>query len=110
MGLGVRSLVVLLNNGFSFLCPTSGSFTDIFGYELNEATQLAANAKCYQALEQSEGRIKEGLLTSVLVNHFDETAYACWRRYIGIHNCSNELYTICSSILNGAKVLNDAHP
>ena len=108
-GPGVRSLVVLLNNGFKLsLSNIRQFFTDIFGYELNEATQLAANAKCYQALEQSEGRIKEGLLASV-VNHFDETGIRVGGKLHWLHNCSNELYTyLFVHPKRGKKALNDA--
>lgn len=92
-GSGVRSLVVLLNNSFKLSYSNIRQFfTDVFGYELNEGTQIAANAKCFEALNESEAQIKEHLLASA-VNHFDETGLRVAGKLHWLHNCSNEEYT-----------------
>jgi transposase len=92
-GAGVRSLVVLLNNSYKLSYSNIRQFfSDVFGYDLNESTQTAANAKCYEALGESELKIKEHLLASA-VNHFDETGLRVAGKLHWLHNCSNEGYT-----------------
>ena len=92
-GPGVRSLVVLLNNGFKLsFSRIRQFFTDVFGYQLNESTQISANNKCYEALAQSELQIRQALLGSA-VNHFDETGLRVAGELHWLHNCSNEQFT-----------------
>ena len=92
-GPGVRALSVLLNNSYQIsFSKIRQFFCDVFGYELNEGTQVSANQKCYEALEASEERIKQELLKSPL-NHFDETGLRAANKLHWLHNCSNALFT-----------------
>ena len=92
-GARVRSLAVLLNVGFKLSHSRIRQFFgDVFGYHLNESTQISSNKKCYHALSQSEEMIKQKLLDSP-VNHFDETGLRVAGKTHWLHNCSNESYT-----------------
>ena len=92
-GPGVRSLSVLLNNGYQVsFSKIRRFFCDVFGYELNESTQVSANQKCYEALEVSQERIRQELLQSP-VNHFDETGLRVAGKLHWLHNCSNAAFT-----------------
>ena len=107
-GAGVRSLVVLLNNGFKLsYAKIRQFFCDVFGYELNESTQVSANQKCYQVLAKSEQRLIWQLLNSK-VNHFDETGLRVNGKLHWLHNCSNRLYTyLFIHARRGKKALKD---
>ena len=107
-GSGVRALVVLLNNGYKLsFAKIRQFFSDVFGYELNEGTQLAANGKCYEALIQSEQQVQQALLTSP-VNHFDETGLRVAGKLHWLHNCSNQYYTyLFVHAKRGKKALRD---
>jgi len=92
-GPGVRSLVVLMNNSFKLSFSNIRQFfTDLFGYNLNESTQVDANYRCYEALAESELRIMEELLSSA-VNSFDETGLRVASKLHWLHNCSNDKFT-----------------
>jgi transposase len=92
-GSNVRSLTVLLNTGFKLpFSKIRQFFNDVFGYELNESTQITAQQKCYEALEGAEQNIQKQLLAS-LVNHFDETGMRVAGKLHWLHNCSNPQYT-----------------
>lgn len=107
-GSGVRSLVVLLNNGYKLsFAKIRQFFSDVFGYQLNESTQIRANEKCYEALVPSEARIKQALLCSP-VAHFDETGLRVAGKLHWLHNCSNQYYTYLFIHTNrGKKALSD---
>ena len=92
-GHGVRSLSVLLNNayGLSF-SRIRQFFADVFGYELNESTQVTANDTCYEALADSEQVTRQQLLSS-LVNHYDETGLRVAGKNYWLHTCSNHQFT-----------------
>lgn len=92
-GSGVRALVTLLN--ISYKIPfkkIKTLFSDLYGYALNESTQINTLNKCHDLLEISEDQIKDQLLKSQ-VNHFDETGLRVAGELNWLHNCSNELYT-----------------
>jgi hypothetical protein len=92
-GSGVRSLVVVLNNGLKLSFSNIRQFfTDVFGYELNESTQCSAIHMCNEALIESEAQIKEHLLTSP-VDHFDETGLRVGEKLHWLHNYSKEWCT-----------------
>lgn len=92
-GPGVRSLSVLLNNGYQIsFSKIRRFFCDVFGYELNESTQLSANHRCYESLQSSQQRIQQELLQSP-VNHFDETGLRVAGKLHWLHNCSNAKFT-----------------
>lgn len=92
-GSNVRALVTLLN--ISYKIPfkkVKTLFSDLYGYALNESTQISTLNKCYNLLEFSECQIKEHLLTSQ-VNHFDETGLRVAGKLHWLHNSSNKLFT-----------------
>ncbi len=92
-GPGVRSLVVLMNNSLKVsFSHIRQFFTDLFGYQLNESTQVDANNRCYEALAESECSITRALLDSA-VNSFDETGLRVAGKLHWLHNCSNEQFT-----------------
>lgn len=92
-GNGVRALTVLLNTGFKLpFGKIRQFFIDVFGYALNESTQINAQVRCYEQLAESEQCIRQKLLNSV-VNHFDETGLRVQGKPQWLHNCSNSEYT-----------------
>jgi transposase len=92
-GNGVRALSVLLNTGLNMpLGKVRQFFADIFGYDLNDSTQLSAHQKCYDLTAPSENQLRQLLLDSQ-VNHFDETGLRVGGRLHWLHNCSNDKYT-----------------
>jgi len=92
-GFGVRSLSVLLNNAYCLsFSRIRQFFGDVFGYELNESTQVTANANCYTALADSEQFIQQELLNSP-VTYFDETGVRVAGKTHWLHTCSNETFT-----------------
>lgn len=107
-GSNVRALAVLMNTAYKLpFAKIRQFFGDVFGYELNESTQLTAQQRYYDLLEQSEEKIQESLLNSP-VNHFDETGMRVTGKLHWLHNCSNNLYTYLFIHTNrGLKALND---
>lgn len=105
-GQGVKAFTVLLATDYKMpLANISQLFHDLFGYELNESTSLNAQAACGEALEESEGVIRQKLLDSP-VNHFDETGLRVQGKLHWLHVCSNSLYTYLFVHANrGAKAL-----
>ena len=92
-GSGVRALVTLLAINYKIpFKKVKTLFADLFGYPLNESTQVRALNKCNDLLEDTESQIKDRLLSSQ-VNHFDETGLRVAGKLHWLHNCSNELYT-----------------
>ncbi len=95
-GNGVRALSVLLNTGLNMpLGKVRQFFADIFGYDLNDSTQLSAHRKCYGLTAASEGQLRHRLLGS-RVNHFDETGLRVAGKLHWLHNCSNSKCTYLS--------------
>lgn len=92
-GNGVKSYVVMLNTLFKLpYNKIQLLFEDLFGFPINASTIFAANEKCYNNLEDSEGVIKKNLITSD-VAHADETGLRIEGRLQWLHNLSNNLYT-----------------
>lgn len=92
-GSGVRTLVVLLQTGLNVSYrKVRQFFTDLFDYQLNEATQINTQDKCYELLQSSEEVIQSSLLNSP-VNHFDETGIRVAGNNHWLHNCSNDKFT-----------------
>lgn len=92
-GHGVRALSTLLNTGLNMpYGKVRRLFCDLFGYELNESTQLSAQQRCYELLGSEEDRIKSALLNS-MVNHYDESGVRINAKLHWLHVCSNEQYT-----------------
>lgn len=92
-GIGVKSLVVLLNIAFQLpLKKIQTLFIDLFGYSINEKTIIGATQKCYDQLEQSEQVIKQSLLQK-LVAHFDETGLRVFGKLHWLHTACNKMFT-----------------
>ena len=92
-GSGVRTLTVLLYNGMNLSYGKIRQlFTDLFGYELNESTQINAQKRCSTNIEPVELQIRQALLES-LINHYDETGLRVAGKLHWMHNCSNEQLT-----------------
>ena len=92
-GSGVRALVTLLNVEYKIPYKKIKTlFGDLYGYSLNEATQIKALKKAYDSLAGSETQIKTELLASP-VNHFDETGLRVAGKLHWLHNSSNKLFT-----------------
>ena len=92
-GSGVRALVTLLSVNYKMpFNKIKTLFSDIYGYALNESTQVSTLNKCYHLLEQPASQIKDQLLASQ-VNHFDETGLRVAGKLHWLHNCSSHLYT-----------------
>lgn len=106
-GPGVKALTVLLNTDYKIpYAKIKGFFADVFGYEINEGTQVAQQQQCHDLLEPTEQVIKERLLESP-VNHFDETGLRIKGKNRWLHTCSNALYTyLFAHSKRGKKAIN----
>ncbi len=92
-GVGVKSLVVLLNVAFQLpVKKTKTLFADLFGYAINEKTIIEATQKCYDHLEQSEKVVKQSLLKKLVV-HFDETGVRVLGKLHWLHTACDKLFT-----------------
>jgi len=92
-GSKVRALVTLLSINYKMpFNKIKTLFADIYGYALNESTQVNTLNKCYHLLGPAETQIKDQLLAAQ-VNHFDETGLRVAGKLHWLHNCSNNLYT-----------------
>lgn len=92
-GIGVKSLVVLLNVAFQLpLKKIQTLFADLFGYAINESTIVGATRKCYDQLEQSEEVIKQRLLQKLVV-HFDETGLRVLGKLHWLHTACDKMFT-----------------
>lgn len=109
-GPGVKALTVLLNTAYKVpYAKVKRFFADVFGYELNEGTQLTAQQQCHQLLAQTERVLKEKLLASPVV-HFDETGLRIEGGNSWLHSCSNTLYTYLFAHPNrGKKAINSEY-
>ena len=92
-GVGVGTLSTLLHNDYNVpLEKVSQFFSDVFGYRLNGATVLSASHRSYQALAESEHRIREALMQAPGV-HVDETGLRCAGRLHWVHVASTGALT-----------------
>jgi len=92
-GSGVKTFTTLL----SVECCLSHQkiqrlFSDLFGYQINEATVVNGNAKTYQALEQPEQEIAQALCQAESA-HFDESGLRAEGRLHWLHSVSNDRFT-----------------
>lgn len=107
-GPGVRAWSTMLNVEYKLpFKKIRQFFADVFGYDLNEATALAATKRCYDALEGTEAHIRGQLLKSELA-HFDETGLRVEGKNHWLHVASNALWTyLFIHKKRGQKALND---
>jgi len=92
-GSGVRALITLLSVSYKIPYKKIKTiFTDLYGYGLNESTQIKTLQKCYDLLEDSEFEIRSQLQKSK-VNHFDETGLRVAGKLHWLHTSSSQLYT-----------------
>lgn len=108
-GIGVKSLVVLLNIAFQLpLKKIKTLFADLFGYAINESTIIGATQKCYNQLEQSENAIKQNLLEKMVV-HFDETGLRVFGKLHWLHTACNNMFThLFVHVKRGKEALRDS--
>lgn len=108
-GVGVKSLVVLLNVAFQLpLKKIQTLFVDLFGYAINEKTIIGATQKCYDQLEASERVIKQSLLQKLVV-HFDETGLRVLGKLHWLHTACNKMFThLFVHAKRGKKALTDS--
>ena len=106
----VKTLAVLLNVSYKIpYAKVKRFFGDVFGYELNESTQISIQKKCHQLLARSEEVIKTKLIASP-VNHFDETGIRVAGNNSWLHDCSNALYTyLFAHPKRGKKAMNSEY-
>ena len=89
-GTGVVSLCTLLHNDYHLpVAKVSQLFCDLFGYEINGATVLAANARAFTALEPSEQAIV-GQVEQARTLHVDETGLRVEGRLHWLHVASTD--------------------
>lgn len=107
-GNGVRALVTLLNINYKIpFKKIKRLFKDLYGYSINESTQINTLNNCYNLLEGTEVQIKDKLLRSQ-VNHFDETGLRVAGKLHWLHTSSSNLYTYLFVHANrGKKALAD---
>ena len=92
-GIGVKSLVVLLNVAFQLpIKKIQTLFADLFGYGINQSTIITSTQKCYEQLEESENQIKQNLLQRLMV-HFDETGLRVMGKLHWLHTACDNLFT-----------------
>jgi len=76
-GLGVWTLSTLLHNDYKVpLDKVSPFFCDVFGYRIGGARVLSASHRSYQALAESEERVRDALMQAPVVQ-VDETGLRC---------------------------------
>ena len=92
-GAGVKTLTTLLNvQGCLSYEKIRQLFSDLFGYELNEATILNGNERTHQALERCEQQIAQALCQAQSA-HFDESGLRVEGRLHWLHSVSAERFT-----------------
>jgi len=92
-GSGVKALSVMLNTSYKIPFAKVGRlFADLFGYKINDSTQIAAQKKGFKLLEDSEDKIKKALLNSI-VGHADETGVNVNGKNNWLHGFTNSMYT-----------------
>ena len=92
-GPGVRAWSSLLSVEYKIPFKKIGQFfADLFGYDLNAATALAATHRCYDRLADTEAYIRQELLKSELA-HFDETGLRVEGKNHWLHVASNIWWT-----------------
>ena len=92
-GRGVKALSVMLNTSYKIPFAKVGRlFADLFGYKINDSTQISIQKKGFRLLEKPEGKIKKALLNS-LVGHVDETGVNVNGENNWLHGFTNSMYT-----------------
>ena len=91
-GTGVKSLAVLLSNGYNLSYEKIGQlFEDLYGYRPNANTLCQATQKAYRALSQSEAVIQQSLCDQELV-HADESGLRIGGKLQWVHGlCTDQL-------------------
>lgn len=92
-GNGVKALSVMLNTSYKIPFAKVGRlFADLFGYKINDSTQISMQKKCFKLLEETENTIKE-LLLNAPVSHVDETGANVNGKNNWLHGFTSPLYT-----------------
>lgn len=92
-GQRLQALVSLLSNSYHLSYQSIQQLLhDLYGCTLNENTMFRANTHCYEALRESEQRIKAAVERSA-VGHFDETGHRVEGKLQWLHVASTDSYT-----------------
>ncbi len=102
-GNGVKALTVILNTSYKIPFAKVGRlFGDLFGYPINDSTQITMQKKCFSLLEDTEDKIKAKLLIAP-VSHVDETGINVNGKNHWLHGFSNCMYTYLFAHANRGK-------
>lgn len=106
-GNGVRALLVMLNTSYKIPFKKVGRlFGDLFGYAINDSTQITTQKKCFTLLGPTEEVIKEKLLKSQ-TSHVDETGVNVNGKNCWLHGFSNSPFTyLFAHTKRGLKAIN----
>lgn len=106
-GNGVKALSVMLNTSYKIPFAKVGRlFGDLFGYVINDSTQISAQKKCFGLLETTEQVIKKHLLNAQ-VSHVDETGVNVNGKNCWLHGFSNSMFTyLFAHAKRGLKAIN----
>lgn len=92
-GTGVKALTTLLNSEYKVPFEKIQTlFEDLYGYPLNGATIITANATCYDRLAKVETLIQEKIISSQTA-HADESGIRCSGKLHWLHVVSTSFFT-----------------
>ena len=102
-GSGVQALSLMLNTSYKIPFAKVGRlFADLFGYKINDSTQITIQKKGFVLLEKPEAKIKEALLNGP-VGHVDETGVNVNGKNNWLHGFTSSMYTYLFAHSNRGK-------
>jgi len=102
-GSGVQALSLMLNTSYKIPFAKVGRlFADLFGYKINDSTQITIQKKGFVLLEKPEAKIKEALLNGP-VGHADETGVNVNGKNNWLHGFTSPMYTYLFAHSNRGK-------
>lgn len=92
-GANIKALAAYLNTDFKIpFNKISTLFTDLYGYQFNQATALSANQRAFDVLEPIESQIKDQIAEAAIA-YADETGVRCNGALNWLHVASTSLFT-----------------
>lgn len=92
-GPNIKALTVYLNSDFKIpFNKISTLFTDLYGYQFNQATAFSANQRAFDILEPIETQIKDQIAEAKIA-YADETGVRCNSALNWLHVTSTSLFT-----------------
>ena len=92
-GSNIKALAVYLNSDFKIpFNKISTLFTDLYGYQFNQATALNANQRAFEILEPIEMQIKDQIIQAQIA-FADETGVRCNGALHWLHVASTAFFT-----------------